>query len=84
VVVLVRPESIKVLDAKETRNGWNSFAGVIETVTFHGAVTRLGVNVGGQRVVADVTYSSSNPLSLGQKVWLAFMAQSCQVMAKNK
>jgi len=39
VVVLVRPESIKVLDAKETRNGWNSFAGVIETVTFHGAVT---------------------------------------------
>jgi putative spermidine/putrescine transport system ATP-binding protein len=84
VVVLVRPESIRVQEEKETREGWNSFQGVIETVTFHGAVTRLGVNVGGQRVVADITFSSSNPISLGQQVWLAFMAQNCQVMTKNK
>jgi putative spermidine/putrescine transport system ATP-binding protein len=83
VVVLVRPESVKVQDEKETRKEWNSIQGVIETVTFHGAVTRLGVNVGGQRVVADITYTSSKPISLGQQVWLTFMAQNCQVMTKK-
>lgn len=83
VVVLVRPESIKVQDEKDTRQDWNSVQGTIETVTFHGAITRLGVNVGGQRVVADVNYTTSNPISLGQQVWLTFMALNCQVMARK-
>ncbi len=81
VVALVRPESIQVLAERPASSDWNVIDGAVETITFHGAVTRLGVNVGGQRVVADVTVASTKPVSLGQKVWLAFPADACQVMA---
>lgn len=82
VVVLVRPESIQLKPEKDNRTGSNSLQGVIETVTFHGAVTRLGVNIGDQRVVADVTSSSGSTISLGQSVWLSFLCVNCQVMLK--
>jgi putative spermidine/putrescine transport system ATP-binding protein len=81
VVVLVRPEAVHLQFTPKQQAGWNSINGVIETATFHGAITRLGVNVNGQRVVADVTYSDSTPLSLGQNCWLSFAADNCQVMA---
>lgn len=84
VVVLVRPESIQIQFEPINLQNWNSLQGVIETVTFHGAMTRIGVNVNGQRVVADVTYSSSTPISLGQVCWLAFQADHCQVMGTEK
>jgi putative spermidine/putrescine transport system ATP-binding protein len=84
VVVLVRPESIQLKLERDSRPGSNSIQGVIETVTFHGAVTRLGVNIGDQRVVADVTISSGTPISLGEQVWLSFLNSSCQVMPKSE
>jgi ABC-type Fe3+/spermidine/putrescine transport system ATPase subunit len=59
----------------------NIIQGVIETITFHGAVTRLGVNVSGQRVVADITVANTEAVSLNQKIWLSFPSEACQVMA---
>ncbi len=84
VVALVRPESILVLTERPSPNDWNVLDGVVETITFHGAVTRLGVNAGNQRVVADVTVASAKPVALGQKVWLTFPPDACQVMAAEK
>ncbi len=84
VVALVRPETIQVLPERPTATDWNVIDGVVETITFHGAVTRLGVYAGGQRVVADVTVATTKPVSLGQKVWLAFPADACQVMVAEK
>ncbi len=84
VVALVRPESIQVLPDKPVSSDRNVIGGVVETITFHGAVTRLGVYAGGQRVVADVTVASTRPVSLGQQVWLMFPADACQVMAVEK
>ncbi len=84
VVVLVRPESIQIQFEPTHEPNWNLLEGVIETVTFHGAVTRIGVNAHGQRIVADITYSSSTPISLGQHCWLAFRSESCQVMGLEK
>jgi len=84
VLVLVRPEAIQVEEAADPRQNMNSIPGAVETVTFHGAVTRLGVNVYGQRVVADVTEANTGVISLNQKVWLTFPPEVCQVMAQNE
>jgi putative spermidine/putrescine transport system ATP-binding protein len=84
VVVLVRPENIQVQSEQPIRSNWNIIEGVIETITFHGAVTRLGVNVSGQRVVADITVANTETVSLNQKIWLSFPSDACQVMAVNE
>jgi len=84
VVVLVRPEAIQVQTNQAVRAGWNTVQGTVETVTFHGAITRLGVNLYGRRVVADVTAANTEPISLNDKVWLAFPAEACQVMAQTE
>jgi len=84
IVVLVRPESITVSASKPEREGWNAIQGTIETVSFHGAVTRLSVNVNGHPLVADVIVSQSEPLSLNERVWLAFPPEVCQVMAETQ
>jgi putative spermidine/putrescine transport system ATP-binding protein len=81
VVALVRPENIQVQTEQPQYSDWNVTPGVVETITFHGAVTRLGVSVGGQRVVADVTVANTKPVSLSQKIWLMFPPGACQVMA---
>ena len=84
VVVLVRPETIQVQPDQPVTGNWNVIPGVIETITFHGAITRLGVNVSGQRVVADITVANTKPVSLNQKIWLMFPPDVCQVMAVNE
>jgi putative spermidine/putrescine transport system ATP-binding protein len=66
VVALVRPENIQVQADLPQRSDWNVIPGVVETITFHGAITRLGVNVSGQRVVADVNINTTRPVSLNQ------------------
>ena len=81
VVVLVRPEHIQVTTQTQKRSGWNSMLGVVETITFHGAVTRLGVNVNNRRVVADITVATTEQMSLGHQVFLTFPPSACQVMA---
>jgi ABC-type Fe3+/spermidine/putrescine transport system ATPase subunit len=84
VVVLVRPENIQVQSEQPRRSNLNIIQGEIETITFHGAVTRLGVNVSGQRVVADITVANTEAVSLNQKIWLSFPSDACQVMAVNE
>jgi putative spermidine/putrescine transport system ATP-binding protein len=84
VVVLVRPENVQVQSEQPNRSNWNVIPGVVETITFHGAVTRLGVNVSGQRVVADITVANTEAVSLNQKIWLSFPSEACQVMAVNE
>jgi len=84
VVVLVRPEAIRLQADDAVPEGWNAMRGAVETVTFHGAVTRVGVNVSGQRVVADVTEAGMKTISLGEKVCLTFPGDACQVMERDE
>jgi putative spermidine/putrescine transport system ATP-binding protein len=84
VVVLVRPEIIQVHTQLPESSNLNVVDGTIETVTFHGAVTRLGVNVHGQVIVADITVANTEPVSLNQKIWLSFSEDACQVMAAGE
>ncbi len=84
VVVLVRPENIQVHATKPDKKGWNVLEGVVETITFHGAVTRLGVHINDQqRVVADITVAANEAVTLNKTVWLSFQPSACQVMANN-
>jgi len=80
VVVLVRPECIQVSSTQPNKHLCNIIQGTVETITFHGAVTRLGVNVNHHQVMADITVASSEPISLNQPVWLSFEPDTCQVM----
>lgn len=84
VVVLVRPENILIQSEKPIRTGSNIVEGVVETITFHGAVTRIGLNASDQRIVADTTVSSNTPVVLNQRVWLLFPPNSCQVMSVDE
>lgn len=81
VVVLVRPEYIQISLEQPERSGFNIIPGVVETITFHGAVTRLGVNANNHRIVADINVAETEPVALNQKVWLIFSAGACKVMA---
>jgi putative spermidine/putrescine transport system ATP-binding protein len=82
VVVLVRPEYIEVFDQKPEGTPTNIFEGEIDTITFHGAITRLGINAGGKMITADVTITGRSALSHHQHVWLSFGPDYCQVMSE--
>jgi len=81
VVVLVRPESIAVHAAPT--DAQNILEGTIQTITFLGPITRVGVDVSGTRVVADLAVSNRAAFMHTQHVWLSFPADACQVMANQ-
>jgi len=82
VVVLVRPENIKVFSKQEQiPDGSNLINGEIQTITFMGSVTRLTLNVYGDRVVCDVP-ASTHHFEHNQRVNLAFFPDLCQIMAE--
>ncbi len=81
-VVLVRPESIAIHAAAPT-DAHNVLEGTIQTITFLGPITRVGVDVGGTRVVADMAASNRAAFTHTQHVWLSFPPDACQVMANQ-
>jgi putative spermidine/putrescine transport system ATP-binding protein len=83
VVVLVRPENVEVFDKKPLGKTDNLFEGEIDTITFHGAITRLGINSNGMIITADVTVDGRSLLSHHQKIWFSFRSDVCQVMKIN-
>jgi putative spermidine/putrescine transport system ATP-binding protein len=84
VVVLVRPENMTVHDRDPGVEGQNVIDGIVETITFHGALTRLGIDVRGQRVVADITMDERKHFLLNQRVWISFLPGACQVMPREE
>jgi putative spermidine/putrescine transport system ATP-binding protein len=82
VVVLVRPENIKVFKHTEPiPEGYNLLTGDIQTITFMGSVTRLTVNVQGERVVCDVPANGYH-YEHNQLVHLAISPEFCQAIAE--
>lgn len=80
VVVLIRPENVDVYSEKPTTITGNLFEGRIDTITFHGANTRIGINVNGRVINADVNLTGQSFLSHQQHVWLSFNPDVCQIM----
>lgn len=81
VVVLVRPENIQVhSESEQVPEDCNLITGEIQTITFMGSVTRLTVNVFGERVVCDVPVNEHH-YEHNQRVRLAIPPEFCQIMA---
>jgi putative spermidine/putrescine transport system ATP-binding protein len=80
IVILIRPENVEVFDEKPVDLRNNLFEGEIETLTFHGAITRLGINAAGKHITADVNLTGRSMLKHHQHVWLDFRPEYCQVM----
>jgi putative spermidine/putrescine transport system ATP-binding protein len=82
VVALVRPENIRVHQEKDRIAGGNNLVeGEIQTITFMGSVTRLTVDVHGERVVCDVP-ANGHHYEHNQRVRLAISPEFCQTMAE--
>jgi putative spermidine/putrescine transport system ATP-binding protein len=81
VTVLVRPEAVTVAPPAAIPPGAeNCFPARVEAVTFLGAVRRLGLDVGGQRLVADVS-TVARAFRRGDPATVAFPADACRVLA---
>jgi putative spermidine/putrescine transport system ATP-binding protein len=81
VVVMVRPEAIRVGTTAEEVGAVNRMQGTLETIVFLGPVTRFVLNCSGRRVVADVSTHERGRFTRGKDVWLAIEAAACQVMS---
>jgi len=80
VVVLVRPEAIRVGHTRDEVGQVNCLSGTLETVVFLGPVTRFVLDCNGRRVVADVGADERGRFARGKTLWLAFAPTACQVM----
>ena len=85
VVVLVRPEAVTVAPADAAgpaeRAGENRVPATVGIVTFLGSVTRLGLEAGGRRLLADVTTDDRRRFQRGVPVQFVFPAAACRVLA---
>jgi ABC-type Fe3+/spermidine/putrescine transport system ATPase subunit len=81
VTVLIRPETIGVGPANAPApHGGNHLSARIDAITFLGAARRLGLDAGGQRLVADIS-TAGGPYRRGDSVTLAFPAAACRILA---
>ncbi len=78
VFALVRPEKIDVYSYKPENIDGNVLEGLVDTITFRGAETRLGIDIGEKVIIADVP--GKDVFSYGQRVWVAFDSNACQVL----
>jgi hypothetical protein len=84
VTVLVRPEAIGVWPANApAQDGGNYLSARIDAITFLGAARRLGLDAGGQRLVADIS-TASGPYRRGDSVSLAFPADACRILTEGE
>lgn len=81
VTILLRPETIAVGRAPAPRTASdNHLTGIVDTVTFLGSVRRIGVQVTGQRLVADVSVLDSGGLTRGTPIALTFPISACRLL----
>jgi len=79
VLVLIRPEVITASALGEAVVDDNRIAAVLEATTLLGPVTRLSLDLHGQRIVADVNTAERGRFARGETVLLSFASDACQV-----
>jgi len=86
VLVIVRPEEVRIQPATETAEyssdgAGNQIAGVIELRTFLGPFTRFHVRIDGDvTLTADVPSQQARDYYVAQHVVLLFSREACQVL----
>lgn len=82
VVVLIRPESIRVLPPEApTPHAANQLNGLVTSRLFLGAVVRLSVLVGEFYLNVDLPTAQSDEFQSGHLVQLCFLPEHCRVLA---
>jgi len=79
-VLLVRPESILLHAQAPDLPRANILEGIVKTMTFMGAVTRIVVDVEDERIIVDAPAGQELSIAYAQHVWLSFAPEACQVM----
>ncbi len=81
VIVLVRPESIQILDEESAQPpNVNVISGLIASRLFLGSVVRLSLLIGDFYLKVDVPTDRADQHQLGQVVRLAFAAEQCRIL----
>ncbi|MCX2721035.1 TOBE domain-containing protein [Roseibium salinum] len=89
VEIFVRPEYIRTVRAAEAgklaADGDNRMDGVIDSLLFNGANSRLLVRAGsGELVEADVTLTGENDLKSGDEVCLVWSPRQAMCFARQE
>jgi putative spermidine/putrescine transport system ATP-binding protein len=80
LLVLVRPEAVHVSSAAGAAAPDNGAAAVLAAITFLGPVSRLSLDLHGQRIVADISTQDRGQFRRGETVHFTFSPDACQVM----
>ncbi|MBW4652884.1 MAG: ABC transporter ATP-binding protein [Kaiparowitsia implicata GSE-PSE-MK54-09C] len=81
VIVLVRPESIQILNEESAQPlNANLLSGLIASRLFLGSVVRLSLLIGDFYLKVDVPTDRADHHQLGQVVRLAFAAEQCRIL----
>jgi len=81
VVVLVRPENIRLLNqVPPGESAENLIRGRIDSISFMGPVTRVSVASNGMRLMCDIGAGQPGRIEFNEEVALSFPAEACQVM----
>jgi putative spermidine/putrescine transport system ATP-binding protein len=81
IMLIVRPENLRVLDATEGDLDRNTLTGTVELRTFLGAYIRLQVRTDDQTLLtADVTHQDAQLYEVGQTVRVGFDPQDGKVL----
>jgi putative spermidine/putrescine transport system ATP-binding protein len=80
VLVLVRPETVDVVQANGAASSGNTLVGDVVTQTFLGPVTRLKILGDGVDVIADVPTQIALGLPVGTRVAAALPAEGVRIL----
>jgi len=80
VTLAVRPEKLRVLGDTAAANGVNRLDGVVDVVTFLGAIVRLQVSVQGRPFWVDVPHTQAVALPRKTRVTLTWRPEDGVVL----
>ena len=80
VTLAVRPEKLSVLSDPAPANGRNRLDGVVDVVTFLGAIVRLQISVQGRPFWVDVPHGQAAALPRKTRVALAWQPEDGVVL----
>jgi putative spermidine/putrescine transport system ATP-binding protein len=81
VVILVRPEEIRVSQTGSVIDEENTITAEVEAITLLGPVTRLNLDLKGLQIIADIKTVDRGRYVRGQLVQLSFSRRACRGMS---
>jgi ABC-type Fe3+/spermidine/putrescine transport system ATPase subunit len=84
VTVSVRPEKLTLADSASPAAGGNRLEGVVDVVTFLGAIVRAEVTVAGRTFFVDVPHAAAHVVARRQRLTLAFAPADCVVLTDGE